>query len=232
MTNSRLFELTAPSVVEGSNKLVADDAANHRAIAHDLYRDGYSIRHNALSPGLLELLVQTLNALSNNDFEAAGIGRAQDHTLDEQVRSDKIRWITGESAAGQAWLAWAEALKVEINRRLFLGLFSFESHFAHYAPGDFYQRHSDAFRGQANRTLSVVVYLNEQWREHEGGELVLYRDEADPTGIKVLPEWGTVVAFLSEEFPHEVLPAVRDRYSIAGWFRINTSSSTRVDPPA
>jgi SM-20-related protein len=41
-----------------------------------------------------------------------------------------------------------------------------------------------------------------------------------------------LVVFLSEEFPHEVLPTATDRYSIAGWFRVNTSSAERVDPPA
>lgn len=35
---------------------------------------------------------------------------------------------------------------------------------------------------------------------------------------------GTLVVFLSEEFEHEVLPAKRDRYSIAGWFRVNPSA--------
>ncbi|MEC7468361.1 MAG: 2OG-Fe(II) oxygenase, partial [Pseudomonadota bacterium] len=33
------------------------------------------------------------------------------------------------------------------------------------------------------------------------------------------------------EFPHEVLPATRDRFSIAGWFRVNNSTAQRVDPP-
>jgi len=32
-----------------------------------------------------------------------------------------------------------------------------------------------------------------------------------------------LVIFLSEEFPHEVLPANTHRYSIAGWFRVNNS---------
>lgn len=57
-----------------------------------------------------------------------------------------------------------------------LGLFSFESHFAHYAPGAFYKTHVDAFKGQANRVLSVVYYLNEAWGAKDGGEMVLYSD--------------------------------------------------------
>ena len=49
--------------------------------------------------------------------------------------------------------------------------------------------------------------------------------------ITVTPNFGTIVVFLSEEFPHEVLPALRDRYAIAGWFRLNTSIANNIDPP-
>ena len=87
------------------------------------------------------------------------------------------------------------------------------------------------FKGQQNRVLSLVVYLNPGWQHEDGGELVLYRDESDAEGIRVTPLMGTVVVFLSEEFPHEVLPAQRDRYSIAGWFRVNTSLAGAIDPP-
>jgi SM-20-related protein len=76
-----------------------------------------------------------------------------------------------------------------------------------------------------------VTYLNQDWRASDGGELVLYQDEADKNGLRILPEAGTVVLFLSDEFPHEVLPAKVDRYSIAGWFRVNASSGRAIDPP-
>lgn len=164
-------------------------------------------------------------------YSSAGIGRGDDYLQNAFVRTDEICWITGESSAGRLWLDWAADLQRFLNRRLFLGLFSFESHFAHYAPGDYYKRHYDAFRGKTNRVLSIVVYLNPGWHPSDGGELVLYQSDDDRQGTRVVPLMGTVVAFLSEEFPHEVLPANRDRYSIAGWFRINASVSGKVDPP-
>ena len=146
------------------------------------------------------------------------------------MRADEICWITGETETGKKWLDWSSSLQSFLNRRLFLGLFSFESHFSHYGPGDYYKRHYDAFRGQANRTLSVVAYFNSGWTGVDGGELVLYKDEYDKEGVKVAPLLGTLVVFLSEEFPHEVLSAKRDRYSIAGWFRVNTTVTDKVDP--
>ena len=169
--------------------------------------------------------------MEDEKFDPAGIGRDQQLNLNELVRGDEICWITGESQAGRDWLQWTEEMQQYLNRRLFLGLFSFESHFAHYAAGDFYKRHCDAFKGEANRVLSIVVYLNRDWHEEDGGELVLYTSEDDQQGIKVIPSFATVVVFLSEEFPHEVLSAKQDRYSIAGWYRINSSTVGRVDPP-
>ncbi|WP_338057695.1 2OG-Fe(II) oxygenase [Shewanella japonica] len=46
----------------------------------------------------------------------------------------------------------------------------------------------------------------------------------------VTPSLGTIVVFLSEEFPHEVLPAKLDRYSIAGWFCLNNSIANKAEP--
>ena len=38
---------------------------------------------------------------------------------------------------------------------------------------------------------------------------------------EVRPEFGTLAVFLSEDIPHEVIPARRERFSIAGWHRCN-----------
>lgn len=200
-------------------------------ITDDIERQGYSIRHCALPERIATLLYQHQQSLHEASYVAAGIGRGDDYVKTEFVRTDEICWINGESDAGRQWLDWTGGLQRFLNRRLFLGLFSFESHFAHYPAGAYYKRHYDAFRGEANRVLSVVTYLNPGWNSNDGGELVLYSDEADREGIKVAPLFGTIVVFLSEEFPHEVLPAGTDRFSIAGWFRVNTSINNNIDPP-
>lgn len=200
-------------------------------IANEIARVGYCVLPNALPEELCRALMKAARATTERRYRDAGIGRADQHQHDRSIRSDEIDWIDPSSKAGEAWLAWCSELQVALNQRLFLGLFSFESHFAHYAPGRFYGRHLDAFKGRTNRVLSLVTYLNSGWRPTDGGELVLYQDEADQRGISVIPEAGTVVIFLSDEFPHEVLPAKVDRYSIAGWFRVNSSSGRSIDPP-
>jgi SM-20-related protein len=205
------------------------DAAEQ--IATEIARVGYCILPNALPDELCTLLMQSARTSSERHYHRAGIGRADQHQKDESIRSDEIDWIDDRSMVGEAWLAWCSKLQLALNQRLFLGLFSFESHFAHYAPGRSYGRHRDAFTGRTNRVVSLVTYLNQDWRASDGGELVLYQDEADKNGLRILPEAGTVVLFLSDEFPHEVLPAKVDRYSIAGWFRVNASSGRAIDPP-
>jgi SM-20-related protein len=124
-----------------------------------------------------------------------------------------------------------EMLRVGINRRLFLGLFDYECHFARYAPGSFYKKHVDAFRGRSNRVLSTVFYLNPQWGSADGGELLIYSGDGQ-VEASVKPTMGTLVVFLSETVPHEVLPAARLRHSIAGWFRVNASLGANIDPPS
>jgi SM-20-related protein len=65
------------------------------------------------------------------------------------------------------------------------------------------------------------MYLNPDWQMQDGGQLRVYQPNSDDVVATVMPEYGTFVIFLSEDFPHEVLAAHRDRYSIAGWFRID-----------
>lgn len=200
-------------------------------IAKDIETQGYSIRPGAIPVELANSLYLHQQTMEVDKFENAGIGRGNVYQQNKFVRTDEICWITGETQAGEQWLNWTSSLQRFLNSRLFLGLFSFESHFAHYGPGDYYKRHYDAFRGEANRVLTVVAYFNPGWTAADGGELVLYRDDPDKDGVKVVPLLGTLVTFLSEEFPHEVLRTNRDRYSIAGWFRVNTSVTRRIDPP-
>lgn len=200
-------------------------------IAEDLTARGYSLVDEAIAEELADALFARVTELNAVDFTPAGIGRAQSQMLNNFVRRDEIRWLEPGNETERAWLQWVEQLRVYLNRRLFLGLFSYEGHFAHYEPGAFYKRHVDAFRGESNRVLTTVFYLNWGWQAEDGGELLLYEENQTEAFARVIPRMGKLAVFLSEEFPHEVLPAKRDRYSIAGWYRVNSSSAERADPP-
>ena len=204
-------------------------------IAKDLMNDGVSILKEGVPDSIAQSLRKHLHCIGPEQFKSAIVGRGETRVADRRIRRDDIYWIDHNSEAESAWLLWAESLQAYLNRHLYLGLFSFESHFAHYSVGDFYEKHCDAFKGQTNRILSVVTYLNEDWQAKNEGELLIYgslESGRDNHVIhKVVPEMRTLVIFLSEEFPHEVLPAKQDRYSIAGWFRVNNSSQGVIDPP-
>ena len=197
------------------------------AIASDLETRGFSIQPNGTPPEVADYLSRRLSALTCADFHDAAIGRGRDAGQNRSVRRNKISWITDDDG-DNPWAAWISALQSALNEKLFLGLFSFESHFTRYEAGDYYRRHLDAFKGERNRMVSLVTYLNEGWLPDEGGELVLYHHDES---ISVSPEAGTLVVFLSEEVPHEVLSCTRTRHGVAGWFRLNTSLGPQLDPP-
>lgn len=197
-------------------------------IADALVERGYQVIDDALSKVLLNRLLMHFNQLQGDEFKVAGIGRQTDFQVQETIRSDKIHWLQLNVDITAEFLQWMDSLRVGLNRRLFFGLCDYESHFAHYPVGAFYKKHLDAFRGkqsQSNRVLSTVLYLNDAWQPSDGGELLLYAGDDDNKVIEtILPECGRLVIFLSEKFPHEVLPAKRERKSIAGWFRVNGSA--------
>lgn len=193
-------------------------------LADTLTREGYLIADHLLPPLLVEKLAFEFHQVEPSQLVEAGIGRQADYQKNEKVRLDKIQWLDAKSPVSYDYLSWMEALRIGLNRRLFLGLFDFESHYASYQVGAFYKKHFDAFKAPPassapNRVLSTVLYLNHNWEAGDGGELVIYADDSETVLAQVAPTLGRLVIFLSERFPHEVLMAHRERLSIAGWFR-------------
>lgn len=157
-------------------------------------------------------------------FRRARVGRGTDLQLREDIRTDHVCWLEAEgvSKAQEAYLERLEELRLAINARMFLGLFAFEGHFAVYPPGAFYRAHLDRHRQTQDRLVTVIVYLNEDWSEGDGGELRLWTSPGLREGPSILvePRLATLVCFLSGDYWHEVLPARRPRMSITGWFRL------------
>ncbi|KKL01692.1 2OG-Fe(II) oxygenase [Rheinheimera mesophila] len=193
-------------------------------IAQPFYQQGYVILEQAIPADLCWALYQDVQ---HQQLTAAGVGRQGQHQLNQQVRRDHTAWLNQNNPVQQQYLQQMAQLQQDMNRRCFLGLIDFEAHYARYQQGDFYQKHLDAFVGRSNRVLSTVCYLNTL---EQGGELLIY-NEQDQLISRVQPNAGTLVIFESCRFPHEVLPATTTRYSIAGWFRQNSSIQGRIDPP-
>lgn len=157
------------------------------------------------------------------EFHRAAIGRGASRAERSDIRGDRVAWLDEHALSPTECALWAalDTLRVVLNRRAFLGLFSLEAHYALYPPGTFYARHRDRFRDDDARVLSWVLYLNDGWTAADGGALRLHIDAR--AARDVWPEGGTLVCFLSDCVEHEVRPATRTRLSIAGWFRRRVS---------
>ena len=218
-----------PSVATSSPAL---QPATQVALVDALVEQGWYVGRGVIDLELCGALNnELLHRAAYNGLDEAGIGRGQQHLLRKDIRGDAIHWLDRESAAQRRYLDAMSELQQALNHALFLGLFEYEAHFAHYPPGAFYQRHLDSFRGRANRVISTVGYLTPDWPSDGGGEMVIYHpDDPSQEVARVVPEAGTFACFLSETIPHEVLPTRCPRTSIAGWFRRNASLGGVLDP--
>lgn len=194
------------------------EAALAERVASGLAEHGWIAIDDALPPSLTAALASRARALDRSARLArAAIGRQDRRQHLDGVRGDRTAWLATAhgDAAETALLGRLGALRAALNASLFLGLAEIEAHFALYPPGARYAAHRDRFRDDDRRVISAVYYLNEAWREADGGALLLHLDP--PRALA--PNGGRAVYFRSDEVLHEVLPATRERLSVAAWFR-------------
>ncbi len=190
----------------------------YEEIANGLVDDGYILIDKALSSTLIDKLF--ILSQDNTHYKKAAISNIQNRHLDNTKRSDKTKWIDEDAGVMSEYLDFCKGLQVYLNRSLYLGLTYYEAHFAIYEEGAFYEKHLDAFKGSTNRVVTTLLYLNDMWHKEDGGELLLY-DKNNNLLEKIMPKGNTLLVFLSDRFPHEVLPTKKKRHSIAGWFRVD-----------
>ncbi|MBG6223008.1 MULTISPECIES: 2OG-Fe(II) oxygenase [unclassified Janthinobacterium] len=189
------------------------------SIADGLCRAGWYVQEQFIPAELSrQLAVECEQSMLSGKMKSAGLGSGHAPLLQPDIRGDHIAWLeAGRSTACDSYLKHMEALRQSLNGELFLGLEEYESHFAVYAPGAFYRAHLDRFRDDDKRTVSVVLYLNDDWLPEHGGALRLHPQ--DGGHVDIAPVAGRMAMFLSGEMLHEVLPTARQRLSIAGWLR-------------
>ena len=178
----------------------------------------YGIADTFLPPEqLMNLRGQLLYNFENGCMQPAGIGKLSAFERNEQVRNDVIYWLDkANNSTEKAFLERVESFIAYLNRTCFTGINAYEFHYSYYDTGSFYKRHIDQFRNDSGRKFSLVVYLNENWSDADGGQLILYREN---DVVKVAPEGGRAVFFKADTVEHEVEPASRPRLSIAGWLK-------------
>ncbi|MBM3117480.1 2OG-Fe(II) oxygenase [Jeongeupia naejangsanensis] len=185
-------------------------------VVNALVETGWCVLPGFLTPAEVAALVASSQA-RRGDFARAGVGRAGGHAVNGEIRGDEVLWLDDADPAAALALARLDALRGELNAALYLGLAELECHLAVYPAGRFYKRHLDQHRGEDTRVVTIVLYLNPEWGETDGGELRLYLDDGSHTDV--VPHGGTLAVFMSDRFEHEVKPAQRERWSLTGWFR-------------
>jgi len=181
--------------------------------------DNVGVDTSFLSPELCNGLLQNILQLQKDGLMvAAGIGNGHLQDKDQKMRSDKIYWMdkSHNNIYEQEFLQRVENFIDHLNHTCYTGINSYEFHYAVYEAGSFYKRHKDQFRNDSDRKFSLINYLNNDWLEADGGQLVVYQNE---TAQKILPQSQTAVFFKADEMEHEVTMAHRTRMSITGWLK-------------
>lgn len=161
---------------------------------------------------------ELLHRFENNAFKPAAIGNKFNELKEKTIRNDKIYWLDKEQVnpVEKRFFFLIDEFTAYLNRTCFAGVSNYEFHYAVYESGSFYKRHCDQFNNDDSRRFSFVLYLNEERKPEDGGELVIYGNET----TTIIPQFGRVV-FFSSELEHEVKMNYKERLSLTGWLKTN-----------
>jgi SM-20-related protein len=187
-------------------------------ILQKLHDDGKFHLTNLLDSSELALINAYFEEKKKN-FLPAKVGHGAQRIRNESIRGDYTLWLDPKAPPEifQKLTLLLGNIQEALNSRYYFGLRDFEYHLAYYPSGFFYSRHTDAFGKDPSRVVSFIFYLNETWKKEDGGELVIYNHDGHEILETISPMPGSLVIFLSREFPHEVLPCRKERRSLTGW---------------
>lgn len=197
---------------------------NLSRIVEGIYEKSYAVIDDFVDEIFRKALFdEQTDLLESGKFRKAAIGTGEQKQVRPEIRSDEVLWMEAQNLSLLQSEYWkrVEEIRLALNRRCFLGLQSFEAHFARYPIGSFYKRHLDQFQQVPYRAVTVILYVNDAWTEADEGALRMYLPMEDDKEevLDLLPLPGRLVVFLSGEIPHEVLPTKKERNSITGWLR-------------
>lgn len=181
-----------------------------------LSENDYLVVDNFISDRLYHKIRSYFDHLmEENEFSKAGIGDAGHRQIESSVRGDFIYWLDrNRDNELSDFFDLVEVLISKIKRYCYLSISDYEFHLAHYPAGTRYEKHIDQFHGRTNRILSVLIYLNEDWKPQDAGELKIYDNNSQ---VLVEPIAKRLVIFKSNSVEHEVLKTNSGRKSVTGW---------------
>ncbi|WP_334125342.1 2OG-Fe(II) oxygenase [Empedobacter brevis] len=199
---------------------IIDDLSNQKYSISDFF---FSVEE---TKQLREAIIRTED---KHDFHQAAIGNSQNEQVIKSIRGDKIKWMDemNKTKTEEIFFSKINDFIDYLNKTCYMGIEESEFHYAIYPEGTFYQKHVDAFKNDDRRTLSIVLYLNdEQWKDEFGGQLTLFlpSEDKEEKELDILPLAGRMAVFDSKTIPHEVKTVNRPRYSITGWLKTRSTS--------
>ncbi|HMQ05789.1 MAG TPA: 2OG-Fe(II) oxygenase [Saprospiraceae bacterium] len=191
----------------------------YEEIIVQLLDNGFAIQKDFIPAEILNgLLSNLLQGIENQSFKNAGTGNIVNHAIHHDIRKDNIMWLEEDTGNEPERMfhntIWDFA--GYMNSTCFTGIKYLEFHYACYEAGAFYKRHLDRFKNDDARIFSIITYLNKDWNELFGGQLILYLPDGER---RINPEFGISVFLKSDQIEHEVIHSTHQRYSITGWFK-------------
>lgn len=183
-------------------------------MSDELAKNGFWVCENIFDADECQVLKAYFNE-NIPDFRLAHIGRGPLKTENPEIRSDSIMWVNLETESLMTYRNVISQITEKLKRELYLPIRKTETQMALYEKGDSYSRHRDQLKNSNKRLVTSVYYLNQDWCEGDGGELLIYKGNHTE---KVNPLMNQMVLFLSE-LEHEVLVTNKNRKSITTWFR-------------
>lgn len=183
--------------------------------------DQVGITTNFFSAGLADGLRANIRQLKTDLLlHQAGTGNGEVSRQDQMVRSDQIHWLDRAhvNESEQEFFVLMDAFVIFLNSTCYAGITDYEFHYTHYGIGSFYKTHLDQFSNNSSRKYSMIIYLNQHWRQDDGGELCIHHS-GKPEQL-ISPDNRKGVFFRSDELLHEVLLSHQPRMSITGWLKV------------
>ncbi|MFL5754103.1 MAG: 2OG-Fe(II) oxygenase [Bacteroidia bacterium] len=192
---------------------------NFETLISSFIKNQVGISDHFLSPELSAHLKENMLVLERQQLMwSAGTGNAEKHVHDKEVRSDSIYWLdkSHENKHENEFFDLIEDFIRYLNHSCYAGIKGYEFHYSLYENGSFYKKHLDQFSNNSGRKYSLISYLNSEWQQGDGGELLIHHagneQSIDPTN-------GRTVFFKSDELEHEVLVTNERRMSVTGWLK-------------
>jgi SM-20-related protein len=182
--------------------------------------DKVGITEGFLNAPLALHLKENLTALYvNNQLRHAGTGNDAVVVHNKQMRSDIIYWLDRKhnNQYENDFFDLMDEFVLYLNSTCYTGITGYEFHYALYEAGSFYKKHIDQFKNDDSRQYSMILYLNTDWQQSDGGELCIHLHDRLQN---ITPVSGKSVFFKSSELQHEVLVAHKPRMSITGWLKV------------